>query len=155
SIANSGDTYQGDANNTNSGQANQQENRQASFSGDNHKSSDCGCSQPKEKPQGDCGCSQPKEQSHGDCGCSQPKEQSHGDCGCSQKKDDSGQSQTNSGRQSQVQILTESEQFNLQNLSVLNSGDTYQGDANNSNSGQANQQENRQASFTGGKGVVW
>src|SRR5438094_82347 len=117
SLFNPSDTYQGDANNTNSGQASQQENRQASFGGSGHKQ---------------------------DCGC---------DGKCGKDGGTSGQSQRNSGRQSQLQILTASHQLSLQNLSIANSGDTYQGDANNTNSGQASQQENRQVSV--GSGGVW
>src|SRR5919109_64613 len=101
----------------------------------------CGCEHPPPPPP--CGCEHPPPPPP--CGCKKHPPHPRCDCG-------TGQSQSNSSRQSQVRIGTVSNQANVQNLSAGNFGDTYQGDANNANSGQASQQENRQASISFGHG---
>jgi hypothetical protein len=101
-IATHGDVEQGDANNANTGQANQQEN-----------TSKAGHSGPTQ---------------HSTCGsCSKPS---------------SGGGQKNDSDQSQIQIVPIAPQVNVQNTNIATHGDVEQGDANNANTGQANQQEN-------------
>jgi hypothetical protein len=101
-VATHGDVEQGDANNANTGQANQQEN-----------TSKGGHSSPA--PSTTCGS------------CSKPN---------------SGGGQSNDSDQSQIQIVPMAPQVNVQNVNVATHGDVEQGDANNANTGQASQQEN-------------
>ena len=108
-IATHGDVEQGDANNANTGQANQQEN-----------TSEAGHSSPA--PRTTCGS------------CSQPT---------------SGGGQRNDSDQSQIQIVPIAPQVNVQNTNIATGGDVEQGDANNANTGQANQQENTNTSNAG------
>src|SRR4029450_2320385 len=54
------------------------------------------------------------------------------------------QGQGNTSSQGQVQVVPIAPQVNVQNVNVLTGGDVDQGDANNANTGQANQQENTQ-----------
>jgi hypothetical protein len=186
------DVEQGDANNANTGQANQQSNS----SGGGHSKPSChsSCEQPKPcgcepkpeprpcdcKPKPEpcrceprpepkpCECQQPKpcgcQPAPKPCGCQpapkpcycqpapkpchcQPapkpapkhcgcKPAPH-TCGCASK---SGQKNVSS--QKQIQIVPIAPQVNVQNLNVLTFGDVEQGDANNANTGQANQQSN-------------
>ncbi len=114
-----GDVEQGDANNANTGQANQQHNTQVAV----QKSS---------------GGSR-----HDGCNCSSAP--TGGDPSISQH-------QGNSSTQKQIQIVPIAPQANVQNVNVLTFGDVHQGDANNANTGQANQQHNTQVAVqkTGG-----
>jgi hypothetical protein len=105
-----GDVHQGDANNANTGQANQQHNTQVavqSSGGSTHSGCECSSS-------------------------SQP-----GDPSITQH-------QGNSSTQKQIQIVPIAPQANVQNVNVLTFGDVHQGDANNANTGQANQQSGTQ-----------
>jgi hypothetical protein len=69
-----------------------------------------------------------------------------------------GQSQTtdqgqgNHSSQGQVQVVPIAPQANVQNVNVLTSGDVSQGDANDANTGQANQQQNTQVAVQKGSG---
>ncbi|HEY7690702.1 MAG TPA: hypothetical protein VH816_00015 [Gaiellaceae bacterium] len=111
----SGDVEQGDANNANTGQANQQHNTQVAV----------------QKGSGG--------PSHGGCDCSSEKRPSTG------SRDSSvSQHQGNWSKQEQAQIVPVAPQLNVQNVNVGTHGDVDQGDANNANTGQANQQENTQ-----------
>jgi hypothetical protein len=90
-----GDVEQGNANNANTGQANQQENTAKS---------------------------------------------THSSCGCSSTS--SGGWQKNDSDQKQIQIVPIAPQANVQNTNIGTFGDVEQGNANNANTGQANQQAN-------------
>ncbi len=114
-----GDVEQGNANNANTGQANQQENTLVA------QGSRGGHGQPARG--GSCKCKHPK----------QGAPSSHRSGGNS-----SGPSQVNASDQDQIQILPIAPQVNAQNVNVLTFGDVEQGNANNANTGQANQQEN-------------
>jgi hypothetical protein len=99
----------------------------------------CEC-KPEPKPQPNpCECKpEPKPQPK-PCECKpayqpQPKPE----CGCHSKP--SGQSNWN--KQKQIQFIPIAPQLNVQNVNVLTLGDVEQGDANNANTGQANQQKN-------------
>jgi hypothetical protein len=178
-----GDVSQGDANNTNSGQATQQDATQVILqdrrSGGGkcdkcpppkHEPKPCECPPPKnEEPKHEpkpCECPPPKQEEPKHepkpCECPPPKHEKPkcDPCGkkhgkpkcdpCFRKKHSkrSGQSarqrQANVAEQEQVQIATLNEQANLQNVNILTFDPVSQGDANNSNSGQAAQQENTQ-----------
>jgi hypothetical protein len=111
-IATHGDVEQGDANNSNTGQAVQQEN---TSKGGRKSPSPCNSScgktyEPRPKPA---------------CG------------GCSPAP-----SQSNKSKQKQVQVVPIAPQVNVQNVNVFTFGDVEQGNANNSNTGQATQQSN-------------
>ncbi len=54
--------------------------------------------------------------------------------------------QSNDSDQSQIQVVPIAPQANVQNVNVATHGDVEQGDANNANTGQANQQENTSSS---------
>jgi hypothetical protein len=114
-----GDVEQGDANNANTGQANQQHNTQVavqkSSGGSQHDGCDCSSSPPPADPS-------------------------------------ISQHQGNSSTQKQIQIVPIAPQANVQNVNALTFGDVHQGDANNANTGQANQQQNTQVAVqkTGG-----
>ncbi len=190
-----GDVRQGDANNANTGQANQQKNR--SSSGKNQappchsncgppkppcnnechpdpspcnaechpKPEPCGCQpppkpcecQPAPKP---CECQPaPKHEykpAPKHCGCKParkhrykpaPKQREYKpapkECGCQGRKS-SGQS--NKSSQKQIQFIPIAPQLNVQNFNLFTFGDVKQGNANNANTGQANQQHNSRAS---------
>ncbi|HEX5469521.1 MAG TPA: hypothetical protein VFW80_10795, partial [Gaiellaceae bacterium] len=70
---------------------------------------------------------------------------------------DGGQSQTshsgqtNENDQKQIQVVPIAPQANVQNVNVGTQGDVQQGNANNANTGQANQQENTVQSGSGGR----
>jgi hypothetical protein len=119
-----GDVQQGDANNANTGQANQQENTQVAVQEDQ-----AGKDPVNTK-------SQTTDQS-------QPADQG------GQSVD---QGQGNHSSQGQVQIVPIAPQANVQNVNVLTGGDVQQGDANNTNTGQASQQENTQVAVQSGGG---
>jgi len=106
-----GDVQQGDANNANTGQANQQHDTQVAVQKSSGGSQHDGCNCPSGPPPGDPSISQ---------------------------------HQGNSSTQKQVQIIPIAPQANVQNVNVLTFGDVHQGDANNANTGQANQQQNTQ-----------
>ena len=114
-----GDVHQGDANNANTGQANQQHNTQVAVQSSGGSS-------------------------HGGCNCSSSPESADPSI---------SQHQGNSSTQKQIQIVPIAPQANVQNVNVLTFGDVHQGDANNANTGQANQQQNTQVAVpkTGGR----
>ena len=147
-----GDVKQGDVNNANTGQANQQKNRSSgghqpptcrSTCGPpprpcecqpepkpcecQHEPRPCEC-QPEPRP---CGC-QPEPRP---CECQPAPRPAH--CGCGSRP--SGQS--NWSRR-QIQFIPIAPQLSVQNLNLFTFGDVKQGDANNANTGQANQQKN-------------
>ena len=124
-VGNQGDVEQGNANNANTGQANQQENTVVGGSADSkHEDADSSTTTSKTS-----------------CGC--PKH----DGGSKNSTTD----QSNHSDQSQVQIVPIAPQVNVQNVAAGNHGDVEQGNANNANTGQANQQENTQVSGSGGR----
>ena len=109
-----GDVEQGNANNANTGQANQQQNTASARGGGGHG--------------GDW-----KSQSSGG------SVRAH---------------QSNWSEQEQLQFIPIAPQLNVQNVNVATFGDVEQGNANNANTGQANQQQNT-ASAGGGGGGPW
>ena len=119
-----GSVKQGDANNANTGQANQQQNTQVAAQKGGGESKDSPCSS---------------------CSPWQPASSGSGD----QSVD---QHQGNGSDQQQVQVVPIAPQANVQNVNVLTSGDVSQGDANNANTGQANQQHNTQVAVQQGGG---
>ena len=119
-----GSVKQGDANNANTGQANQQQNTQVAAQKGGGESKDSPCSS---------------------CSPWQPASSGSGD----QSVD---QHQGNGSDQQQVQVVPIARQANVQNVNVLTSGDVSQGDANNANTGQANQQQNTQVAVQKGSG---
>jgi hypothetical protein len=60
------------------------------------------------------------------------------------------QHQGNRSWQQQLQFIPIAPQLNAQNVNLLTWGYISQGDANNANTGQANQQENTQLAFQRG-----
>jgi hypothetical protein len=108
-----GDVEQGDANNANTGQANQQHNTQVAVQKSSGGSQHNGC-EPSSPPAADPSI---------------------------------GQHQGNASEQKQIQIVPIAPQANVQNVNVLTFGDVHQGDANNANTGQANQQHNTQVAI--------
>jgi hypothetical protein len=111
-----GDVQQGDANNANTGQANQQQNTQVAV-------------------QEDQAGKDPVQMQSQTADPSQPADQG------GQSID---QGQGNHSSQDQAQIVPIAPQVNVQNVNVLTGGDVQQGDANNANTGQASQQQNTQ-----------
>ena len=163
-----GDVEQGSANNANTGQASQQRN---TSSGARYAvpvcRSSCGSSRPGPKP---CGCHRPATHHRTACGCHHGAKHHPTACGChhaathhpthkakAPRQDctctPSGRGcnsysrvdQRNTSCQRQIQILPVAPQVNVQNVNVLAFGDVEQGNANNANTGQANQQENSRA----------
>ena len=121
-----GDVEQGNANNANTGQASQQSNE--SFG-----------ARPHAKPSR---CEQ-------DCR-PEVRYESKPRCEPREKRDEhearSTTSQRNYSKQKQIQVVPIAPQLNVQNVNVATFGDVEQGNANNANTGQANQQENTQGS---------
>ena len=62
--------------------------------------------------------------------------------------------QSNRNEQKQIQIVPIAPQLNVQNVNVLTFGDVEQGNANNANTGQANQQENTSRSSSSSCGAA-
>jgi hypothetical protein len=117
-----GDVRQGDANNANTGQANQQHNTQIAVQK---------AAGPKAGPKPGCEPGKPGGQS----GPTGPPSTG----GQSVK-----QHQGNWSKQKQIQFIPIAPQANLQNVNVFTFGWISQGDVNNANTGQANQQHNTQ-----------
>ncbi len=162
-----GDVEQGDANNANTGQANQQKNTSSSGKGSACYSS---CSPPKPSPCNNtchpkpepkpCGCQPPPKPCECQpppkpCECKPaPKPVKKYKCGCGSKK---GYGQSNRSSQKQIQFVPIAPQHNVQNFNLFTFGDVEQGDANNANTGQANQQKNYKSSSqpSYGKSAPW
>src|SRR3954470_8891896 len=121
-VATQGDVKQGNANNANTGQADQQENTTTSGSGGRE---------------------------HSDCGCDKERSSKH------ESSKSGSTSQSNRSEQEQVQIVPIAPQANVQNVNVATQGDVGQGNANNANTGQANQQENTAVAGHGEEGKRW
>jgi hypothetical protein len=145
-----GDVRQDDVNNANTGQANQQSGTQVAVQKAGHGPTTCGCTPPPRKcgcalPPPKCGCAPPPPK----CDCAPPPT-----CNCTSPSSSGGQSisqkQGNRSYQKQVQILPVAPQLNAQNVNLLTWGGVSQGDANNANTGQANQQDNTQLAFQRG-----
>jgi uncharacterized protein YggU (UPF0235/DUF167 family) len=116
-----GGVSQGDANNANTGQANQQHNTQVAV----------------QKTGG------PSRQAPGKDGCKpagKPEPPSPGDKRVKQH-------QGNWSKQKQIQIVPIAPQANFQNVNLITWGSVWQGDANNANTDQANQQQNTQIAW--------
>ncbi len=165
-VATHGEVEQGDANNANTGQANQQENSSKGASSGSWQRNDSDQKQIQIVPiapqknlqnvnvltggdveQGDANnantgqASQQENTSKGGHGSPAPAST----CGyCSTPT--SGGGQKNDSDQHQIQIVPIAPQANLQNVNVLTFGDVEQGNANNANTGQANQQSNSSGS---------
>ena len=135
-----GDVQQGDANNANTGQANQQQNTQVAIqkAGRGPTKSD-GCAQPSGAIQR-AGKAGERAWSPACCTSGPPSSGSQS----------VSQHQGNWSWQKQIQFIPIAPQLNAQNVNFLTWGSSSQGDANNANTGQANQQENRQFAFQHG-----
>ena len=179
-----GDVEQGDANNANTGQANQQKNTSSSGKGSACYSScsppkppcnnqchpkpepkPCGCQPPPkpcecQPPPKPCECQPPPKPCECQpppkpCECKPaPKPVKKHKCGCGSKK---GYGQSNKSSQKQIQFVPIAPQLNVQNANLFTFGDVEQGDANNANTGQANQQKNYKSSSqpSYGKSAPW
>jgi hypothetical protein len=119
-VLTSGDVSQGDANNANTGQANQQQNTQVAVQKGSGGPSHDGC---------DCSSKGPE------AGSDDPSVNQH---------------QGNWSKQKQIQVVPIAPQLNVQNVNVGTGGEVRQGDANNANTGQANQQHNTQVAVQHG-----
>ena len=170
-VATHGDVEQGNANNANTGQANQQENT-ASSGGSTRPAPTCGsCSgshsgaaQKNDSDQSQIQVVPIAPQvnvqnvniaTHGDveqgdannANTGQASQQENtaksgaSKCGSCASKSSSGR-QKNDSDQSQIQIVPIAPQLNVQNVNIVTFGDVEQGNANNANTGQANQQSN-------------
>jgi hypothetical protein len=195
-VLTSGDVQQGDANDANTGQANQQEGTQVAVQqgGGESKGSPCGsCSQAQPEPSGSADQSVDQHQGNesdqkqvqvvpiapqanvqnvnaGTGGNVSQGDANNANTGQANQQENTqvavqsgggpggGQSQTtdqaqgNTSSQGQAQIVPIAPQANVQNVNVLTSGDVRQGDANNANTGQANQQQNTQVAVQKGSG---
>ena len=136
-----GRVEQGNANNANTGQASQQQNVDTTARGSTPTSKPCGCeNQPRP-------LAKPKPKHHTCCQHTRPHHHQHASKLHSRPEPSRCGSYSRSGRnnvscQRQFQFLPIAPQVNVQNVNVLTFGRVEQGNANNANTGQANQQQN-------------